>query len=542
MQKFIKIISEDSKVPSKELSALLSEVSEYLNKSELFASPGNCAGIHVVINPDLTKFSGVEDITSRVAWAFGDADVEIAAPAWSMFCLYCINLSVNKSKNIDKILLLLKSADAASSAKPAAASGAASGSASGSSDADDEAPSFTSRAPMYTLDKVIMPEETHNQIDRAIALIQGRKKIFEEWGFKEVDPHTKTILCFFGAPGTGKTMCAHAIASALQKNILVASYASIESKWVGEGPKNLQKIFKDAEEQDAVLFFDEADSFLSKRVANAETGSDKHYNRMSNEMFQLLENYDGIIIFATNLVADFDKAFKSRILAFIEFKQPDYEARKKLIKTMIPSKLPLHPEFTDESIGILSEISDGFCGREIRKAMLTTLAEGAMKGVEVFTIDEFRAGFTSVKEENLAVDQSAGGEIGGNLIFDFINECSIGNAIMDVCQYAAWQSEELTPGEKIELLRIARYLNVDAPDLTISYAHKDLNDSVAKILEEHREVETLRYVCEVLAKSEIDVEEFTSNVTIIAGKLNIVDFGVYIEYFNALKSLFANLP
>ena len=90
MQKFIKIISEDSKVPSKELSALLSEVSEYLNKSELFASPGNCAGIHVVINPDLTKFSGVEDITSRVAWAFGDADVEIAAPAWSMFCLYCL--------------------------------------------------------------------------------------------------------------------------------------------------------------------------------------------------------------------------------------------------------------------------------------------------------------------------------------------------------------------------------------------------------------------------------------------------------------------
>jgi SpoVK/Ycf46/Vps4 family AAA+-type ATPase len=262
---------------------------------------------------------------------------------------------------------------------------------------------------------------------------------------------------------------------------------------------------------------------------------------MSNEMFQLLENYDGIIIFATNLVADFDKAFKSRILAFIEFKQPDYEARKKLIKTMIPSKLPLHPEFTDDSIGILAEISDGFCGREIRKAMLTTLAEGAMKGVEVFTIDEFRAGFSSVKEETLAVDKSAGGEIGGNLIFDFINECSIGSAIMDVCQYVAWQRGELTSGQKAELLRIARYLNVEAPDLTISYANKDLNDSIAKIQENHREAESLRYVCEVLANSETDADEFKAELAHLAERLNVVDNGVYLEYFNTLKSLFANL-
>lgn len=85
-------------------------------------------------------------------------------------------------------------------------------------------------------------------------------------------------------------MCAHALASELKKKIMIASYASIESKWVGEGPKNLRRIFSDAEEQDAILFFDEADSFLSKRVSNAETGSDKHYNRMSNEMFQSLDS------------------------------------------------------------------------------------------------------------------------------------------------------------------------------------------------------------------------------------------------------------
>lgn len=527
MQEFVNIICNDSRVPHKELSVLLSEVGEYLNKADLLASPGNCTGLNIIVNPDPSTYPTSEEITSKISWTFGDKNVEIAAPAWSMFKLYLINLSANKSKNIDKILVVLKSAVEmpAASSRPSA----------GSDDADqeDKPAQYTARKPMYTLDKVIMPEETQKQIERAIALIQSRKKIFDEWGFSEIDPHTKTILCFFGPPGTGKTMCAHAIASALEKNIMVASYASIESKWVGEGPKNLQKIFEDAHEQDAVLFFDEADSFLSKRVANAETGSDKHYNRMSNEMFQLLENYDGIIVFATNLVADFDKAFKSRILAFIEFMQPDLEARKKLIKGMIPSRLPLHPDFSDDAIDELARISEGFCGREIRKAMLTTLAEGAMKGVEEFTYEEFHAGFSSVRDESLAVDQSAGGEIGGSLIAEFMNECTVSGAIMDVCLYAAWQNGELTSGQKTELLRLGRYLNAGTPDFSVSYAGRNIDDSVAEIIENGREHDCLKYVCEAIAPSDLTADVLNG----IADSLKVSDFSAYENYVGALKSV-----
>ena len=530
MQEYIKINCEDSRVPSKELSVLLAECGDYLNRSELITSPGNCIGVEVIVNPDLSKYSNVEEISSKVVWTFGNYNMEISSAAWNMFKLYSLNLNANKSKHIEKILILLKSSEEDLSIDRASHTSAG-------EESDDKPTQYSAHKPMYTLDKVIMPEDAQSQIERAIALIQGRKKIFEEWGFSEVDPHTKTILCFYGAPGTGKTMCAHAIASALQKNIMIASYASIESKWVGEGPKNLQQIFKDATEQDAVLFFDEADSFLSKRVANAETGSDKHYNRMSNEMFQLLENYDGIIIFATNLVADFDKAFKSRILAFVEFKQPDCEARKKLIKVMIPSKLPLGPEFTDASIDELAELSEGFCGREIRKAMLTTLAEGAMKGVETFTIDEFRAGFSSVKEETLSVEKSANGEIGSNLIVDFMNECTIGGAIMDVCQYAAWQNKDLTVGHKTELLKIARYLNVESPDLSISYENKDLDESIDKIIENSREHECLKYSCDVMAHSEMDDEEVEGLLNHLCIRLGCSDSRLYAEYVSSLKML-----
>ena len=89
---------------------------------------------------------------------------------------------------------------------------------------------------------------------------------------------------------------------------------------------------------------------------------------------------------------------------------------------MIPKRLPMKQRLSDEELDTLAEISDGFSGREIRKAMLTTLAEGATKGVTEFTIEEFKAGFSSVRSETMAVNEEAKVEIEGSLITDFINQ------------------------------------------------------------------------------------------------------------------------
>lgn len=406
-------------------------------------------------------------------------------------------------------------------------------------DDEDNLPDFVAVTPKFKLSNMILNDSTKRQLDRAITLIRNTKLIYDNWGFKEIDPNTKTILCFYGAPGTGKTMCANALAYELGKKIMFASYASIESKWVGEGPKNLRKIFQDATEQDAVLFFDEADSFLSKRVENAETGSDKHYNRMSNEMFQLLENYDGVIIFATNLVTDFDKAFKSRILAFIDFELPDKDTRAKMIKLMTPKGLPMARPLNEEELHTLSATIDGFSGREIRKGMLTVLSDGAMRGVSNFTFDDFKIGFESVKKDTEAIEASMNGNKKmGNAIEDFIKYGDQNSAIIEIIMNAIWQDKENPDSAKAELFKICKLLNIDTmPDVHTKPWVTDLDSSASKLIGTGRESECMRYCSDILAHNSLSEDVNQEYISILGNALHVSNINGFIAYMNSVKQL-----
>lgn len=118
------------------------------------------------------------------------------------------------------------------------------------------------------------------------------------------------------------------------------------------------------------MFFDEADSFLGKRIQNVTHGSDQALSSLRSQMLILLENFTGIVIFATNLVTNFDNAFKSRILKHIYFGLPNTEARMAISNKMIPSKLPVDKSFTAEKLLVESEFIEGFSGREIRNSVL----------------------------------------------------------------------------------------------------------------------------------------------------------------------------
>ena len=509
----INVVCNNAAISRADQNNMMTAIEECATKSQLASLAGDSLDIDVVLNPELAQYEHYEQVTNRIFTTFEGGSVDIDRKALGMFKMYCIGLSTSLFKEIDSVMLTLVARNATS------AKSSQSESKGDNAPADDEAAqSYQAVTPIYTLDKVILGEDTKGQIDRAISLVEQRDKIFNEWGYAEVDPHTKTILCFYGAPGTGKTMCAHAVAARLGKKILLASYASIESKWVGEGPKNLQRIFSDAQEQDAVLFFDEADSFLSKRVNNAETGSDKHYNRMSNEMFQLLESYNGIIIFATNLVSDFDKAFKSRILAFIEFQEPDFDTRKKLIDIMIPKRLPMASRLSDAELCRLAEISEGFSGREIRKSILTTLAEGATNNVSLFTIHEFERGFSSVKAETMAVNEMAMTDISGNIVTDFLSHDQTNKHVVESCLYTAWQGGSINGEQSAYIITLCKALGSERPDMTVSYANKDLAKAVEDIRSNGRTKEAMKYCVELLALGSLSANDKLSTLSVLAHK------------------------
>lgn len=242
---------------------------------------------------------------------------------------------------------------------------------------ENSLPEFIPQSPRYCFDQIILPDHIKKEIFDAVKIIQCKDIIYKEWGFEEVDPVPRSVLNFYGEPGTGKTMCAHAIAQYLGKKILALNYSEIESKYVGEAPKNLQRAFDIANQTDSVLFFDEADSFLGKRIENVTQGADQALNSLRSQMLILLEEFSGVVVFATNLVTNFDHAFESRILKHIKFELPNREARAAIIKKMLPKKLPIDSVITDVQFLEASDLIDGLSGREIKSAVLEMIIQKA---------------------------------------------------------------------------------------------------------------------------------------------------------------------
>ncbi len=122
-------------------------------------------------------------------------------------------------------------------------------------------------------------------------------------------------LCFYGAPGTGKTALAEHIAKALDKPLIIKQASDLMSKYVGETEQNMAAMFKEAEDEKAVLLLDEADSFLQDR-----RGAQRTYEVTEvNEMLQGMERHNGIFICTTNLLDKIDQAALRRFTFKIKF-------------------------------------------------------------------------------------------------------------------------------------------------------------------------------------------------------------------------------
>lgn len=238
---------------------------------------------------------------------------------------------------------------------------------------------FYPEEPKYSFEEIILPQSVKEKILDVANYAENSKKVFEEWGLQAVYKQSRRIgINLYGEPGTGKTMAAHAIAKHLGRKILAVNYADIESKYVGETPKNIRKAFEAAAVTNSILFFDEADAILSKRVTNMSNATDVSVNQTRSVMLMLMNDYQDFVIFATNFISNFDPAFMRRISTHIEFKLPDLDCRKKLWCHYI---LPTMPNNID--IDELAEKYDGISGSDIANAVLMAAFKAARQNAEL---------------------------------------------------------------------------------------------------------------------------------------------------------------
>ena len=138
-------------------------------------------------------------------------------------------------------------------------------------------------------------------------------------------------LLLYGVPGTGKTAWVRHLAQRLDKPLIEVGGSSLLSMWVGGTEQNMAKAFRQAARQGAVLFIDEADTFLRSR------GGAQHSYEVSstNELLMQMERFDGLFVCATNMLDTLDPASLRRFDLKLEFRPLLAAARERLFHSTL---------------------------------------------------------------------------------------------------------------------------------------------------------------------------------------------------------------
>lgn len=263
---------------------------------------------------------------------------------------------------------------------------------------------FNKSAPIYTFADLILSENTMDELKTVVSAQKNWKKVFVDWGLGTVMKERKNLFVnLYGESGTGKSMSAHAIAAALNKELICVNYADIESKYVGETSKNLSRLFNDPSNKDDIIFFDEADALLSKRVTDMSSATDVSVNQTRSVLLTLLNSYEGMVIFATNFISNYDSAFMRRIHYHIRFELPNAELREKLWQHYIPSQMPVKAD-----IQKLAEDYTGLSGSDISTAVMKAALNAAKNDANIVSDKDLRFAVESIissKKANTGLDK-----------------------------------------------------------------------------------------------------------------------------------------
>jgi SpoVK/Ycf46/Vps4 family AAA+-type ATPase len=197
------------------------------------------------------------------------------------------------------------------------------------------------------IDEMVLPADVLESLQDMIAMVRERAQILERWGYgRHLGLSRGVTALFTGEPGTGKTMAASVISSALGIDLFRIDLSAVTSKWVGETEKHLARIFDEAQHANAMLLFDEADSLFGKRT-ELRSAQDRYANLEVNYVLQRMESFDGVSILTTNFESAIDAAFLRRLNFRVRFPAPEAEERAELWRRLLPPETGLgdHVDF-----------------------------------------------------------------------------------------------------------------------------------------------------------------------------------------------------
>ena len=284
--------------------------------------------------------------------------------------------------------------------------------------------SFTTRIEPRTelsFDDLVLPPANLRQLRELRERIANRGRVHAELGFDGRMPLAKGLIVLFaGSTGTGKTMAAELLARDQGVDLYKVDLSAIVSKYVGDTEKNLSRVFAEAEDANAIIFFDEADALFGKR-GEVNDARDRWANMEVNYLLQRVEEYAGVVVLASNLRQNIDDAFTRRIAVIVEFPFPDARGRLRILRGLFPPTVERPP---DEELELLAErfrLSGGSARNVVVDAAFRAVAENPadpalrlrhlvvaiareyQKLGKPITRGEFGEGFYALLEEDVVV-------------------------------------------------------------------------------------------------------------------------------------------
>ncbi len=188
-------------------------------------------------------------------------------------------------------------------------------------------------------DELVLPPDPLTQLRELCDRLRFSFIVREQWGFGARTARGISAL-FAGESGTGKTLAAEVVAQELGLVLYKIDLSAVVSKYIGETEKNLNVIFNEAQSGNAILFFDEADALFGKR-SEVKDARDRYANIEVAYLLQRVEQYDGVVILATNFRQNIDDAFTRRLDFMVDFPFPTPEYRERIWAAHFPPGAPL---------------------------------------------------------------------------------------------------------------------------------------------------------------------------------------------------------